>query len=401
MMAWPMALYLLILIAAGALVVAMVRLCRPLADGDDGWAEVGWERRRKQGLTRTERTLDLVGLEPTYLDSPRMVRRRLKREILAARVVMPSGKSVMPPLVQVETSPSTIAMLTSAVGLLQFEEDAARALIGWCRARQVAMPTPTVVRLVGNADVAYGRFVVTGSPVSDDGAGGTLNLSDPMAAGDVAADDGYLYHPTPVTRGDGAPGWESARGGAQVVPLQRGRDRGGVTADHGDHGAHRGRGDRVRGRARSGAPEEGALLVMHMHDNTRVRITRPLTVGRAATSDLMLDHADVSRTHATIGVGDHGWEVRDQGSTNGVWLNGTRISYASLHEGDVVRFGGPRAPGGRVVASLTDGARTARLDGGDPAGVTGRFTTSLTEWLGDMSRFDDSDGDDPSDQTRG
>jgi hypothetical protein len=76
-----------------------------------------------------------------------------------------------------------------------------------------------------------------------------------------------------------------------------------------------------------------------------------ITIGRHAESDVALswDH-DVSRRHAELRRMPEGWMVVDEGSRNGSYVNGQRVSgQHPLREGDVLRFGDTvvlfRAPG--------------------------------------------------------
>ena len=64
-----------------------------------------------------------------------------------------------------------------------------------------------------------------------------------------------------------------------------------------------------------------------------------LIVGRAPTSDIPVIDPTISRRHAEVESTDAGVIVRDLGSSNGTFLNGTRVESASLNAGDVVTFG--------------------------------------------------------------
>jgi putative nucleotidyltransferase with HDIG domain len=66
-----------------------------------------------------------------------------------------------------------------------------------------------------------------------------------------------------------------------------------------------------------------------------------IRVGRLAQFELMLDDASVSRRHAEVRLTDAGWVVRDLDSTNGTYINGTRITAGEnlLSVRDIVQFG--------------------------------------------------------------
>ena len=67
--------------------------------------------------------------------------------------------------------------------------------------------------------------------------------------------------------------------------------------------------------------------------------TECLTFGRADDNLLQLDIPGVSRYHGKIEKRNGCYVIYDFGSTNGVFINGEKISNASiLHEGDIVRL---------------------------------------------------------------
>ena len=64
------------------------------------------------------------------------------------------------------------------------------------------------------------------------------------------------------------------------------------------------------------------------------------TIGRAGAADLCLDVPLMSRLHCRVEVGTDGRvEVVDLDSTNGTWIDGERITRASLRPGSVLRVG--------------------------------------------------------------
>jgi pSer/pThr/pTyr-binding forkhead associated (FHA) protein len=54
--------------------------------------------------------------------------------------------------------------------------------------------------------------------------------------------------------------------------------------------------------------------------------TAQVTIGRAPDSTLVIDDDYASSRHARIYAGDDGWVVEDLGSTNGTWIDRTRIT---------------------------------------------------------------------------
>jgi S1-C subfamily serine protease len=82
-----------------------------------------------------------------------------------------------------------------------------------------------------------------------------------------------------------------------------------------------------------------------------------VSVGRHAMSDLRFDpqaELDVSTKHAEFRESAGAWSVTDQGSTNGTFVNGERISNERrLANGDIVSFGanGPRVEVHGIVKS--------------------------------------------------
>lgn len=65
-----------------------------------------------------------------------------------------------------------------------------------------------------------------------------------------------------------------------------------------------------------------------------------LRIGRLAQFELMLDDPSVSRRHAEVRRQGDGWIVQDLESTNGTYVNGTRVAGAHpLTARDIVQFG--------------------------------------------------------------
>jgi adenylate cyclase len=77
-------------------------------------------------------------------------------------------------------------------------------------------------------------------------------------------------------------------------------------------------------------------------DGTKIielRDGRPLIVGRAPTSDIPIIDPTISRRHAELHSTDKGFLIRDLGSSNGTFVNGSRIDTGRAAAGDLISFG--------------------------------------------------------------
>jgi adenylate cyclase len=100
----------------------------------------------------------------------------------------------------------------------------------------------------------------------------------------------------------------------------------------------------------------------------------PQVVGRALTSDIPVFDPTISRRHAQLALGEHGIEVSDLDSSNGTFVNGTRVEKARISPGDVVSFGkvsfritaGPVAAIASSRAINAAGAAASEIDTGRP-----------------------------------
>lgn len=78
------------------------------------------------------------------------------------------------------------------------------------------------------------------------------------------------------------------------------------------------------------------------------------TIGRSPDQDLVLKEAFVSRRHALIMRHNGVFELVDQNSSHGTYLNGKRIERASLKSGDTLQFGSTNAACFRFVVPSSD-----------------------------------------------
>ena len=72
---------------------------------------------------------------------------------------------------------------------------------------------------------------------------------------------------------------------------------------------------------------------------TKLELRGPLTLGRDPKNDIIVPHPMVSASHAQIRQDSRGlWRIRDNGSTNGTWVNEVRVRERVLLPGDTVMF---------------------------------------------------------------
>lgn len=89
-------------------------------------------------------------------------------------------------------------------------------------------------------------------------------------------------------------------------------------------------------------PKNSALLISQRGPGagSRFLLDADLTVaGRHPNADIFLDDVTVSRKHAEFLRSGERFEVRDLGSMNGTYLNGSRVEGAILVDGDQVQIG--------------------------------------------------------------
>lgn len=89
-------------------------------------------------------------------------------------------------------------------------------------------------------------------------------------------------------------------------------------------------------------PSGSALLIVRRGPNAGARFLLDAdvtTVGRHPEADIFLDDVTVSRRHAEFVRGGTGFDVKDLGSLNGTYFDGTRIDVARLGDRSEVQVG--------------------------------------------------------------
>jgi pSer/pThr/pTyr-binding forkhead associated (FHA) protein len=121
----------------------------------------------------------------------------------------------------------------------------------------------------------------------------------------------------------------------------------------------------------------GRYLAVETDGGTRlISLSRPIThIGRGLIADVRLEDPHVSRRHAIIAVrgdGPDAVRVLDDRSSGGTFVNGSEVTVAQLHDGDIVRVGrvafrytevAPQAGRNRALRRIPLGVRRSRRTG--------------------------------------
>ena len=87
---------------------------------------------------------------------------------------------------------------------------------------------------------------------------------------------------------------------------------------------------------------ENAMVFIHRGPSRGARFlitSEGSTIGRAPASDIFLDDITVSRVHAIIKRSTGSFEVEDQGSLNGTYVDGVITKSSILQEGSELQIG--------------------------------------------------------------
>jgi pSer/pThr/pTyr-binding forkhead associated (FHA) protein len=80
--------------------------------------------------------------------------------------------------------------------------------------------------------------------------------------------------------------------------------------------------------------------LLSLTDGPSIMLDKPILLfGRHAECDVQLNSKKVSRKHCCVAVVDEYLLVRDLGSTNGIYVNGSRVPEGKLDVGDELVIG--------------------------------------------------------------
>jgi hypothetical protein len=127
---------------------------------------------------------------------------------------------------------------------------------------------------------------------------------------------------------------------ARLVHAESGRDE----PSQGDHGHTMvySTSDRLAEPLREPDPRRGTA-VLRIAGRTEILGSGGAVIGRSRDADIVLEDPNVSRHHAEVRPSGGSWIVNDLGSTNGIKVNGRRVTGPqSLRRGDVIELGTSR-----------------------------------------------------------
>lgn len=114
-------------------------------------------------------------------------------------------------------------------------------------------------------------------------------------------------------------------------------------------------------------------------------VEQKLLVGRGEECQIALDDASVSRVHVEVLRTEHGLMILDQGSSNGLRINGADLPSAMLRSGDVVELGDVRlkfVPAGVEDVVTQTAPISTRAVEATPVMSRGRFARSSAALFG-------------------
>jgi pSer/pThr/pTyr-binding forkhead associated (FHA) protein len=116
-------------------------------------------------------------------------------------------------------------------------------------------------------------------------------------------------------------------------------------------------------RAREDLTEPGEYVLYEDGEDIRiVALTREWTrVGRSLAADVRFDDPTVSRRHALVVRQPDGVRVLDDRSLNGVFVNGERVEWRALRDGDEILVGRYRLRYVSVPAQAVEASAAVRL----------------------------------------
>jgi len=81
-------------------------------------------------------------------------------------------------------------------------------------------------------------------------------------------------------------------------------------------------------------------LLSGPQDRSEIKVSEGTTsIGRGVDNDIVLTSRSISRVHADLILDSDGFAIEDRGSTNGTFVNSSRVSFCALKDGDIIKMG--------------------------------------------------------------
>src|SRR5262245_40753319 len=119
------------------------------------------------------------------------------------------------------------------------------------------------------------------------------------------------------------------------------------------------------------------ILVVRTEDGRTLRFSRSFHIGREHDCGVRIDDGRVSRKHVLVSFDDGRWQIADQKSGNGIYVNGRRVEAVPVDPIVSIRLG----PDGPMLTIEVEGAaaRTPRPPAPPPAGGETMLLESYVE----------------------
>ena len=92
-------------------------------------------------------------------------------------------------------------------------------------------------------------------------------------------------------------------------------------------------------------PVTGPALTVRYEGSTRTFAPgNDVVIGRDLRADVRVAHPLISRAHLVLRYDHNRWVAIDNGSLNGVWVNGRRVPAVDIHDGATINLGSPDGP---------------------------------------------------------
>src|SRR5690242_3762875 len=91
-------------------------------------------------------------------------------------------------------------------------------------------------------------------------------------------------------------------------------------------------------------PAPPALTVRYDGSTRTFAAGNDVVIGRDLRADVRIAHPLISRAHLVLRFDQGRWVAIDNGSLNGMFVNGRRVPTADIHDGQAINIGNPDGP---------------------------------------------------------